>query len=64
MGFRFTIAESFTPETLPMERLAEYVAALAAVSTGTPVDIAVPGISAGTDMAIRMVSMWEVRTRF
>jgi hypothetical protein len=29
MEYRFTIADSFTPQTLPMERLAEYVAALA-----------------------------------
>jgi hypothetical protein len=29
MEYRFTIADSFTPETLPMERLAEYVAAFA-----------------------------------
>src|SRR5271157_5482624 len=29
MEYRFTIADTFTPETLPMERLAEYVAALA-----------------------------------
>lgn len=29
MEYRFTIADSITPETLPMERLAEYVAALA-----------------------------------
>jgi hypothetical protein len=29
MEYRFTIADSFTPETLPMGRLAEYVAALA-----------------------------------
>jgi hypothetical protein len=29
MEYRFTIADSFTPQTLPMERLAEYVAAFA-----------------------------------
>jgi hypothetical protein len=29
MEYRFVIADSFTPETLPMERLADYVAALA-----------------------------------
>jgi hypothetical protein len=29
MEYRFAIADSFTPQTLPMERLAEYVAALA-----------------------------------
>jgi hypothetical protein len=29
MEYRFTIAESFTPQTLPMERLAEYIAGLA-----------------------------------
>lgn len=29
MEYRFSIADSFTPDTLPMERLAEYVAALA-----------------------------------
>ena len=28
-NYRFRIADSFTPETLPMERLAEYMAALA-----------------------------------
>jgi len=27
--YRFRIADSFTPQTLPMERLAEYVAAFA-----------------------------------
>jgi len=29
MEYRFTIADSFTPETLPMDRLADYVAAFA-----------------------------------
>jgi hypothetical protein len=29
MEYRFTIADSFTPETLPMERLADYIAAFA-----------------------------------
>lgn len=29
MEYRFTIADSFTPQTLPMQRLAEYVAAFA-----------------------------------
>lgn len=45
--YKFRIAESYTPETLPMARLAEYVAALARLF-GEPTNVHFEGVSEGS----------------
>ncbi|RIK94872.1 MAG: hypothetical protein DCC73_00320 [Proteobacteria bacterium] len=71
--YRFRIADSFTPETLPMERLAEYIAALAnllgeqdnvhfhGVETGSAVLVAVIDVPAQPKIRDRLVAVREGR---
>lgn len=54
MEYRFTIADSFTPETLPMERLAEYVAALAKL-LGEPGNVHFRSIEAGSAVLVAAI---------
>ncbi|HET9904657.1 MAG TPA: hypothetical protein VFQ27_13260 [Xanthobacteraceae bacterium] len=54
MEYRFTIANSFTPETLPMERLAEYVAALAKL-LGEQDNVHFRGIEAGSAVLVATI---------
>lgn len=51
MEYRFTIADSFTPETLPMERLAEYVSALAKL-LGEQGNVHFQGIESGSAVLV------------
>jgi hypothetical protein len=54
MEYRFTIADSFTPETLPMERLGEYVAALAKL-LGEQANVHFRGIEAGSAVLVATI---------
>ena len=54
MEYRFTIADSFTPETLPMERLGEYVAALAKL-LGEQANVHFRGIEAGSAVLVASI---------
>jgi hypothetical protein len=54
MEYRFTIADSFTPETLPMERLGEYVAALAKL-LGEQRNVHFQGIEAGSAVLVAFI---------
>lgn len=54
MEYRFTIADSFTPETLPMERLAEYAAALAKL-LGEQQNVHFRSIEAGSAVLVATV---------
>ena len=46
-NYRFRIADSYTPASLPMERLAEYMAALARL-LGEPAHVHFDGVRAGS----------------
>jgi hypothetical protein len=54
MEYRFTIADSFTPQTLPMERLAEYVAALAKL-LGEKENVHFQSIEAGSAVLVATI---------
>lgn len=54
MEYRFTIADSFTPETLPMERLGEYIAALAKL-LGEQGNVHFRGIEAGSAVIVATI---------
>ncbi len=54
MEYRFTIADSFTPETLPMERLAEYIAAFAKL-LGEQRDVHFRSIEAGSAVLVAAI---------
>jgi hypothetical protein len=54
MEYRFTIEDSFTPETLPMERLGEYVAALAKL-LGEQANVHFRGIEAGSAVVVATI---------
>ena len=54
--YRFHIADSFTPETLPMLRLAEYVAPLARL-LGEPNDVHFQGIEPGSAVLVARVDI-------
>ena len=54
MEYRFTIADSFTPETLPMERLAEYVAALAKL-LGEQANVHFRGVEGGSAVLVAAI---------
>lgn len=54
MEYRFTIADSFTPETLPMERLAEYITALAKL-LGEQENVHFRSIEAGSAVLVATV---------
>jgi hypothetical protein len=54
MEYRFTIANSFTPETLPMERLAQYVAAFAKL-LGEQENVHFRGIEAGSAVLVATI---------
>lgn len=54
MEYRFTITDSFTPETLPMERLGNYVAKLAEL-LGEPPHVHFRGIEAGSAVLVAAV---------
>ncbi len=54
MEYRFTIADSFTPETLPMERLAEYVAALAKL-LGEQANVHFRSVEAGSAVLVAAI---------
>ena len=52
--YRFRIAGSYSPETLPMERLAEYVAALARLF-GEPSSVHFQGIKTGSAVLVAAI---------
>lgn len=54
MQYRFTIADSFTPETLPMERLGEYVATLAKL-LGEQTNVHFLGVEAGSAVLVATI---------
>lgn len=54
MEYRFTIADSFTIETLPMERLAEYIAGLAKL-LGEQANVHFRGVGAGSAVLVAAV---------
>lgn len=54
MEYRFTIADSFTPETLPMGRLAEYVAAFSQL-LGEQDKVHFRGIEAGSAVLVAAI---------
>jgi hypothetical protein len=54
MQYRFTIADSFTPDTLPMERLGEYVAALAKL-LGERTNVHFLGVEAGSAVLVATI---------
>jgi hypothetical protein len=63
--YRFHIADSFTPETLPMFRLAEYVAPLARL-LGEPNDVHFVGVEPGSAVLkarVGIPAQPKVRTR-
>ncbi|MEI9409154.1 hypothetical protein [Mesorhizobium salmacidum] len=53
-NYRFRIADSYTPETLPMERLAEYMAALAKL-LGEPQGVHFDDVKAGSAVLVAKV---------
>jgi hypothetical protein len=54
MEYRFTIADSYTPETLPMERLAEYVGTLARL-LGEKQNVHFRSLEAGSAVLVAIV---------
>ncbi|WP_297856729.1 hypothetical protein [Elioraea sp.] len=54
MEYRFTIADSFTPETLPMERLGDYVVVFAKLLGEQP-NVHFRGIEAGSAVLVAIV---------
>lgn len=64
-SYRFRIADSYTPETLPMERLAEYMTALAKL-LGEPQSVHFDGVREGSAVLVANVevpAMPKVRQR-
>lgn len=55
-AYRFRIADGFTPETLPMERLAEYVAGLARL-LGEKDNVHFQGIESGSAVLVATVDL-------
>lgn len=55
-NYRFRIADSYTPETLPMERLAEYMGALAKL-LGEPTDVHFDDVHEGSAVLVAKVDV-------
>lgn len=55
-NYRFRIADSYTPETLPMERLAEYMAALAKL-LGEPTGVHFDDVRSGSAVLVAKVDV-------
>ena len=56
MEYRFTIADGYTPDTLPMERLGEYVAVLARLLGELP-NVHFRGIEAGSAVLVATIDL-------
>jgi hypothetical protein len=54
MEYRFTIADGFTPETFPMERLGEYIAVLAKL-LGEQENVHFRGVEAGSAVLVAKI---------